>query len=170
MLSYFMRSMAYKKKDYIPMCCKAYNFSEISPDKMLAAAENDPEYFSMLTEADLETLRKFAVTGTGGGHADFGETALVYGTHPELVAPDKFDAEDGLSIKRVNYPREFGITDGVSWDANFPNAFSGFAPIGCSETIGQAAVKMSVDRLAKIFEYLKMENANLDVINERLTY
>ena len=70
----------------------------------------------------------------------------------------------------MNYSKEFGISDGVSWDANFSNAFSGFAPIGCSETIGQAAVKMSVDRLTKIFEYIRNENAGLDVINERLTY
>ena len=28
-------------------------------------------------------------------------------------------------------------------------------PFGCTETIGQAMVKMSVDRLAEIFEYFK---------------
>jgi len=153
---FFTRSQFYKKKSYMTMYCKAYDFAkQLQPGNVLEAAEKDPEYFSMLTEEDKKTLAKFAETGTGGGHADFKETALTFGTHPHLVAPDRFDAEDGSSIGKLNFPAEYGINSYATWLANIPNAFSGFAPIGCTATIGEAYLKLSVDRLAKIFEYVK---------------
>ena len=166
LLNHFTRSQLYKKKNYVTMFARAYNFSEISPKKMLEAAKADPEYFSMLTEEDYKTLERWAETGTGGGHGDFTETALVYGTYPDLVAPDKFDAEDGLSTDLLTYPRDIEVNALLSWVANYPNSFDGFAPIGCTKTIGDAAVKMSVDRLAKIFEYIKNDNKCLEALDE----
>lgn len=166
LLSMFTRSQLYKKKNYVTMFTRAYNFSEISPKKMLEAAKADPEYFSMLTEEDYKTLERWAETGTGGGHGDFTETALVYGTYPDLVAPDRFDAESGLSINLLTYPKEIEVSTLLSWVANFPNSFDGFAPIGCTKTIGDAAVKMSVDRLAKIFDYIKKDDKCLKALEE----
>lgn len=170
MLSLFVKSQCYKKKDYVTMWTKAYNFAELKAEDILEAYEGDKERFSMLTEEDIKTLRRFAETGSGGGHGDFKETMLVYGTHPDLVNPDRFDAENGLSIKRIKHPKEFGIVDGITFEANFPNAFSGFAPIGCTETIGKAAVDMSVERLSKIFEYIKNDDSMIDYNNERADY
>ena len=121
----------------------------------------------MLTEEDYETLAKFAQTGTGGGHADFKETALVYGTHPHLVAPDRFEAESGIPVNRLVFPPQYGISMPAAWAANHPNSFSGYAPIGCSPTIGEAYLKLSVDRLAEIFTYLKNNNDCVDVIKEQ---
>jgi creatinine amidohydrolase len=167
LLEYFTRSQFYKKKNYATMWTRAYSFAEIAPDKMLEAAKADPEYFSMLTEEDYKTLERFAETGSGGGHGDFRETALVYGTYPELVAPEKFDAECGVSTKRFAYPPEIDVKSTlIGWHVNFPNAFSGFAPIGCSKTIGDAAVKMSVDRLSKIFEYIKNDDQCVTAMEE----
>ena len=118
----------------------------------------------MLTEEDLKTLEKFAETGTGGGHGDFKETALVYGTHPHLVAPDRFEAESGANTGKVKFPSEYKIFDYTGWQVNYPNVFAGFAPIGCTATIGEAYVKLSVDRLAEIFTYIK----NMDNVDEIL--
>ena len=166
LLDHFTRSQLYKKKNYVTMFARAYSFSEISPKKMLEAAKADPEYFSMLTEDDYKTLERWSETGTGGGHGDFTETALVYGTHPDLVAPDKFDAEDGLSTDLLTFPKDIEVYTLLSWAANYPNSFDGFAPIGCTKTIGDAAVKMSVDRLSKIFEYVKNDNKCLEALVE----
>jgi creatinine amidohydrolase/Fe(II)-dependent formamide hydrolase-like protein len=164
---FFTRSQFYKKKNYMTMFCKAYDFAkQLQPGNVLDAAKADPEYFSMLTEEDLKTLEKFAKTGTGGGHADFRETALTFGTHPHLVAPDRFDAEDGLSTKRLDFPAEYGISSYASWLANFPNTFSGYAPIGCTATIGEAYLKLSVDRLAEIFTCVKNNHACEEVMEE----
>ena len=154
-------------KDYAVMSCKAYDFTnQLDPKNVLEAAKKDPEYFSMLTEEDLKTLERFAQTGTGGGHADFKETALVYGTHPDLVAPDRFEAESGRSTNRMTFPPQYGISMPAAWGANFPNDFSGYAPIGCTPTIGEAYLKLSVDRLAEIFTYLKNNDDCVDVIRE----
>lgn len=171
LLEYFTRSQFYKKKNYVVMYTRAYNFAEIAPDKMLEAAKADPEYFSMLTEEDYKTLEKWAATGTGGGHGDFRETALVFGTHPDLVAPDRFEAENGKCPKRWQYPPEIDVKCTIlGWYANCPNAFGGYAPIGCTKTIGDAAVKMSVDRLSKIFDYVKNENKCLEIMEEINNY
>lgn len=156
-----------KRKKYAVMTCGAYDFREqLDPKNVLEAAKKDPEYFSMLTKEDFETLERFAKTGSGGGHADFKETALVYGTHPHLVAPDRFEAESGANIGRLVFPPQYGIGTYATWVANFPNVFSGYAPLGCSPTIGEAYLKLSVDRLAEIFTYLKNNNDCVDVARE----
>jgi len=164
---FFTRSQFYKKKNYMTMHCKAYDFAkQLQPGNVLEAAKADPEYFSMLTAEDLKTLERFAETGTGGGHADFRETALTFGTHPHLVAPDRFDAEDGLNTGRLKFPSEYGIYTYATWLANTPNAFSGFAPIGCTATIGEAYLKLSVDRLSEIFTYVKNDKTCEEVMQE----
>ena len=166
LLQYFQRSQLYKKKDYITYIGRAYDFREqLQPANMLKVAKENPEYLPMLTEEDLKTLERFAETGTGGGHGDFRETMLVQGTYPELVREDKFEAESGLNIGR--YTPVPGVESTlIGWFANCPNAFGGYAPIGCSRTIGEAAVKMSVDRLAKIFEYLKNDESYVGVLDD----
>ena len=156
LVGFFTRSQFYKKKSYMTMYCKAYDFAkQLQPANILELAEKDPEYFSMLTEEDKKTLARFAETGTGGGHGDFKETALVYGTHPHLVAPDRFEAEDGHNTGRLSFPAEYGINTYATWLANVPNVLSGFPSTGCTATIGEAFVKVSVDRLAEIFTHVK---------------
>ena len=164
LLQFFERSQLYKKKNYLTMIGKAYDFGEqLQPANILKTWQENPEYLPMLTEEDIKTLERFAETGSGGGHGDFRETMLVQGTYPELVREDKFDAEYGRSTGRfVPVPEVAGTL--IGWFANFPNNFSGFAPIGCSKTIGEAGVKMAVDRLVKMFEYLKNDNTCLDVL------
>ncbi len=167
LLQYFTKSLFYKKKNYVTMYTGAYNFSEIGPKNMLEAAKADPEYFSMLTEEDYKTLERWAETGTGGGHGDFRETALVFGTYPDLVAPDRFDAVNGKCPIRWQYPPEIDVKcTQLGWFANYPNEFAGYAPIGCTKTIGEAAVKMSVDRLSRIFDYVKNDNQCLEILDE----
>ena len=164
---FFTRSQFYKKKNYMTLFCKAYDFAkQLQPGNVLEAAKADPEYFSMLTEEDLKTLEKFSKTGTGGGHADFRETALTFGTHPHLVAPDRFDAEDGTDTRRLTFPAEYGISTYATWLANNPNVFSGYAPTGCTATIGQAYLKLSVDRLAEIFTCVKNNRVCEEVMED----
>ena len=156
LLAYFLRSQCYKKKGYATMSCKAYELGlHFNPKKMLEAAESDPEYFSMLTKEDLDTLKRFSEPDVAFGHACFGETTMIYGTYPELVAPERFVAESGCSTHRSDYLTKLGISYGYAWASDYPNSYAGTAPIGCSRTIGEAAVKLSVDRLTKIFEAIR---------------
>ena len=167
MLSLFVRKILQGNKNYIVSWARAYDFAEIDPKNMLETARRSPEYFSMLTDEDYKTLEKFAECGTGGGHGDFRETALMMGTYPHLVAPERFDAEDGSSIHRVDLSSK-GIMTLLEWNANFPNSYSGFAPFGCSKTIGDAAVKRSVYRLADILCAYKNDTATLAYKQEAL--
>jgi creatinine amidohydrolase len=164
LLQFFERSQLYKKKNYLTMIGRAYDFAEqLQPATMYAEITAHRDEYPMITDEDIKTLERFAETGSGGGHGDFRETMLVQGTYPELVREDKFDAEYGRSTGRYVAPPEVAGTL-IGWFANFPNNFSGFAPIGCSRTIGEAAVKMAVDRLVKMFEYLKNNDTCLDAL------
>ena len=167
LLQYFQRSQLYKKKDYITMVGKAYDFAkQLQPANIAKVARENPEYLPMITEEDLKTLDRYAETGTGGGHGDFKETMLVQGTYPELVREDKFDAEDGHNC-RGRYKSIPGVNAHlIDWYANCPNAFDGFPPFGCTKTIGEAAVKMSVDRLSDILIQLKNDDTGVEVIRE----
>ena len=167
LVSLFHRSTFYDKKKYAVMSCKAYDFAgQLQPGNIAKIARENPEYLPMITEEDLKTLDRFAETGTGGGHGDFKETMLVYGTYPDLVAPDRFEAVDGRSTGKLTFPKEFGISTYATWLANFPNVLSGYPSTGCTATIGQAAVKLSVDRLADIFEKVKNDNTPVEIMEE----
>lgn len=156
LISYFLRAQCYKKKGYATMSCQAFALdSRLNPANMLKESERDPEYFSMLTNEDRDTLKRFSSPDITNGHAGFGETMMIYGTYPELVAPERFEAEDGISTHRSDYLQKMGISYGYAWSSNFPNSYGGTAPIGCSKTLGEAAVKISVDRLTKIFEAIR---------------
>ena len=106
----------------------------------------------------METLRRFAKDAPGSlstGHGSFCETALVYGTHPSLVAPEKFEADYGLSTHRADYLAKEKVNFGYSWSSNYPNHLNGLNPVGCTESIGKAMVKITAERLARIFKMLK---------------
>ena len=148
LLGFFNRAVNYTRKQYCVMSTRI-DFAVLDADKILALAKDDPEGFSMLTPEDYKVLERWAETGAGGGHACFRETGLIYGTYPELVAPDRYEAMDGRCTNKGNYWYEAGLNTSCAWAMNCPNEYSGFPPHGCSPTIGQAMVKVAVDVLAK---------------------
>jgi creatinine amidohydrolase len=169
LLKYFLRAQTYEKKGYATMLCTAYDFAtQLNPVNMYEAAKADPEYFDMLTDEDMKILEKWAETGTGGGHADFRETALMQGSYPELVRLDRADAESGIHLERSSHLAKAGVMCNYFWSADHPNSYSGYAPTDCTRNIGDAAVKLSVDRLASIFELVKNDDECLKMAEEAL--
>jgi creatinine amidohydrolase/Fe(II)-dependent formamide hydrolase-like protein len=168
LVGFFTRSQFYKKKNYVTMWTFAYNYNSLKPARLLEKINRDRSEFLMLTDADYSTLEAWAKTGTGGGHADFRETALVYGTYPELVCPSRFkDEKYGLTGSRLGFLSEHGVNCTLlRWFANNPGCFGAFAPEGCSETIGRAVVKTCVDRLREIFGCIKKNKECLEVLEE----
>ena len=167
LLEYFTRAQFYKKRDYVTAWTFAYDFGSLLPSRLTGRIGREPEYFDMLTAEDKKVLAEWAKTGTGGGHADFRETALVLGTYPELVCPESYeDKKYGLTRKRVTYSEHEINCRLLEWYGNNPGCFGAFAPKGCSERIGLAVKKMSVDRLSSIIDYLKCESASEEVIRE----
>ena len=167
-LNHFIKEQCYKKKDYVTMWTGAYFLEDLAPKTILDIIKPRREDFPMLTEEDMKTLEKFAevAPGLATGHGGFCETALVYGTHPDTVAPERFDAECGLSTHRADYLFEEKVNFGYAWSTNYPNHLNGLAPTGCTESIGRAMVKISAERLARIFKMLKEDKECLKMLEE----
>ena len=167
LLEYFTRARFYKKRDNVVAWTFAYDFGSLLPSRLTGRIGRDPEYFDMLSAEDKRAIARWAKTGTGGGHADFRETALVLGTYPELVSPERYtDEKYGLTKKRVTLSDHEINCRLIEWFGNNPGCFGAFAPVGCSERIGLAVRKMSVDRLADIIGYFKEESASREVALE----
>jgi len=158
MLDYFIRAQCYNKKDYATMWTWANLDEQITPEAILKRIKEDRGSLPMLTDEDIKTLKGFAEKGFGGDHADFRETALIMAEYPSLVAEDRYDAESGESLHAADYLYEEGINYGQAWISDHPNSYSGYPPYGCTETIGQAMMKICTERLVRIFRLLKNDN------------
>ncbi len=154
-LNHFLRCQTYNDKPYATMTAWAQDDELTEPQALLNAYNSRREEFSMLTEEDIKTIKGWLPEGYLGGHADVRETALVMADHPELVAPDRYDAEDGLHTTRADKYSALGILVANQWYAGNPNCYSGRAPHGTTPTIAAAMKKLNVEKIAKIFKLLK---------------
>lgn len=167
-LDTFMRCQSYKKKSYATMWTGAYFLEDLAPAIVLETVKSRRGDFDMLSDEDITVLEKFAELPPclSTGHGDFCETALVYGTHPDTVVPDRFDSLCGLSTHRADYLQNEKISFGFSWASNYPNNLNGVSPVGCNENIGKAMVKISVERLVRIFNMLKTDTEVLKMVED----
>lgn len=154
MLNHFVRAQCYTPKNYVTMWAPITSPLG-NPVKMYPVVLERRDEFPYLTEEDMEALRRFSETGTGGGHADWKETAYMLHYYPDLVDETKYEAESGRSTHRADHLADLGIQCGRFWPSNYPNAYNGFPPVGCSANIGKAMAKLSVERLVEIFKAVK---------------
>ena len=120
------------------------------------------EEFPMITDEDIKILEdwQFAGYGFGGGHANFVENAQLMVRHKDLIAPDKYDALSGLSNHKADYLYSKGVRSVRT--GNYPNSYSGYAPHGCNERIGQAMIKLDAQRVIKAIRAVKEDKACLE--------
>ncbi len=168
-LDFFVRSMMYEKRDFAVMWTSANKDNELDPAAMLKVIKSRPDDFKMLTDEDYKTLEHFAEIGCGGGHSDFRETMLCMSKMPELIRPDKYDSCRHSSVHKADYLGEMAVHHGAAWGVNFPDAYSGNPPYGCTQTIGQAALKIASENLAKIFKMLK-DDENCVKMSQRIDF
>ena len=157
LLRHFLRTQGYTKKNYATLVTSAFAFGDIAPKRLYNTVVQRKRDFSYLTDEDILTLRRFAQSGTGGGHADIRESCLVMDYDSSLVAQNRFDAESGKSNHRTDYLADAGVESVNSWLANYPSSYEALPPHGASSTIGRAMREVCVDRLAKIFELIKRD-------------
>jgi len=168
LISQFLRNMGYKPRNYSVMSVPANNPKLSKPEYMYPIVMERRDEFHYLTDDDMEALRKFSETGTGGGHADWYETALSLAYYPEYVAPDKYDAENGVSRNRITHLENLGVSGLGFWGANFPDMYHGYAPHGCSENIGKAMAQLICkEHLAKVFKAIKEDEECVKIAQER---
>jgi hypothetical protein len=135
----------------------AFAFGEIAPKRLYNTVLQRKKEFDYLSSEDIATLKRFAETGTGGGHADIRETSLAMDYDESLVATERYDAESGISNHRTDYLAEVGVESVNSWLANYPASYEALPPYGASKTIGRAMKQVCVERLEKIFALLKAD-------------
>ena len=163
LLKHFIRCQSYEDKPYATMSTFALDFPSLAPMKLIETLKIRKSDFPYITEKDIETLKEFAKTGYGGGHADFRETALIMATNESLVAEDRYDAEFGSSTHRTDYLSALGVDATNIWLANYPNSYEARPPYGCSKSLGQAMVRICAERLAKIFKVLKEDYDSVNI-------
>ncbi|MBQ8321227.1 MAG: creatininase family protein [Clostridia bacterium] len=157
LLKHFLRCQTYENKPYATLVTSAFAYSEIDPRRLYGTVSARKGEFDYLTNEDMETLKRFSRTGTGGGHADIREASMVMAYDKSLVAQDRYDAECGESNHRTDYLSEIGVESANAWLANYPSSYCAYAPHGASETIGRAMTEICVERLAKILSLIKSD-------------
>ena len=162
MVKHFLRMQSYESKEYATLSTFAFAFRDIEPKNLLKIIERRRKDFPQVSEDDMETLRHFAKTGTGGGHADIRETSLMLSYNESLVATDRYGAEDGSSTGKMDRLERAGVDTVNLWLSDFPNSYEAIAPHGASVRIGDAMTKICAERLANIFKLIKEDTACLE--------
>lgn len=153
-LSTFLRKLDEKKHDFVACVVMI----QLQAPHMMAKKllEEGRGSIPELTGEDEDLILKYHEENMKVGHACFGETAYMLGTHPETVRMDLLGIESGKSRNLTQKFTDAGIQirDG-GWGINYPNAFSGDDPYGCNEWIGRAAVRLEAERLANAIKVIK---------------
>ena len=114
-----------------------------------------------LTKEDEETLIRLYEMDMKTGHACFFETAYMMGFAPETVHLEKIVPGSGQNLHVSDYFKENEIfVKGGGWGFNYPRAYAGDDPFDCNERIGQAALRVGAEVLAKRIKLFK-EDENL---------
>lgn len=153
LLQLFLRAQSYEPKPYATM--SVFASSGLSSDRVYSLVTQDRKKFADITDEDVAVLKKLTETGYGGGHADIRETGIVMAVDESLVAPERYDAESGLSNHRTDYLTDIGVSSVNAWLANYPNSYNGYPSNGCSVAIGNAYIKIASERLAETFKIIK---------------
>ena len=91
------------------------------------------------------------------GHACFSETAMTYEFRPETIRLDKIQAESGESTHRFDAFDAHSIQTHFGWMGNYPNSYHGSNDYVLNERIAKDMADMTVQKLARIFKFLKNE-------------
>lgn len=161
----FMRYMGYQKKPYATLTVSAVNQEISKPENILKAVTERAEEFPMITEEDRKTLAKWAKTGYGvkgktvyqsfDKDVTFCDTALVVAQNEELVAQDRYEAENYESAHAADALTDALVTCANMENMNYPNGCCGFAPHGCTKSIGEAVLKLNAEFMAGVFKLVK---------------
>ena len=175
LLGHFMRCMAARRSPYATICVDAVNPEKSSPENVLKTVLGRRSDFPMITDEDIKTLERWAEKGYGGSNetyapsgytgssATFCDTALVMAEHADLVAEDRFDAEDYQSTHMGDHLSQMGVMFANMWNMNYPNGYAGFPPHGCTKSIGEAILKINAEHLANILHVLKKDEECVNI-------
>jgi hypothetical protein len=92
----------------------------------------------------------------------------MMGVAPDAVHFDMLGKESGKPTGRAGKLRRAGVklADG-GWDINVPNAYYGDDPYGCTESIGQAAIRIEIEKLVRAVRAFKEDDYLLRHLDEQ---
>lgn len=151
----FVKDQERKEKPYTTYCTCGVLGEPAQPGPFIRTVTERKEDFPYITEEDIEIMKRWEVTGYQGGHANFLETAMVYSYRPELVAPEKYDAECGINNHRTDYMTSLGVMISNDWTTRYPNMYSGAAPHGVNDSISKAMLQLHVEQAVRVFRAVK---------------
>jgi len=141
-----------EKRDYIVAAADFYN---TSIKELRDAIRATPDAFPYLTAEDICSVERYFDAPMESGHADFEETLVMLGLHPELVDVSLMNQENGLSTHRVDHLSKVGIYASQMWFANQPNHHAATYHPGANERLGRALIQIRVEEVAHIFKVFK---------------
>jgi len=156
-LGFFKRHMSSLKKPYATLMVSAVNQELSKPENVLAQVKSRRAEFPSITDEDIATLEKWAERGYGGKDVTFSDAAMVMACDETLVAKDRFDAEDYQSTHAADALESVYVSYANMRNRNFPNGSVGYAPEGCTKSIGEAYIKINAEHMAKVFRTIKQD-------------
>lgn len=151
----FIKDQERKEKPYTIYSTCGVLGAPAQPGPFIRTVTERKEDFPYITEEDIEIMKRWEITGYQGGHANFLETAMVYCAHPDLVAPDKYEAESGINNHRTDYMTRLGVMISNDWTARYPNMYSGAAPHGVNANISKAMLQLHIEQAVRVFRAVK---------------
>ena len=103
MLGNLVCSTQHNEKGYVVTSCSLGAKYGSSYYIMEVLKKESREALYELTDEDMEVIKEFVENKRTYGHAGFGETALIYGCHPELVRMDRANVVSSLSTHKADY-------------------------------------------------------------------
>ena len=158
-LSAFQRKIESKPHNYIFMIVN------IHCDVMKRIGK--AQAFKGFTEKEKELVLQCTENPPKDGHAGYSETAYVMAVSPESVKLDRLGVQSGESRRLTDKYRKLGVQiRDYGWHIDFPNWIDSDEPVGCTERIGKAAMRLEAVRVAHIFQRIKEDTDLLKWHNE----
>ena len=158
----FTRHIEYERRDYATMIVSAVNEEKSTPEYVLKTVTERKEAFPMITGEDIRTLKRWAENGQKS--ITYIDTALMLASYRHLVAKERMHAEQNISSYDTN-----AFDDGVVFTGmgrkQFPNGIYAQVAEGCTESIGEAILKINAEHLASVFKLLKEDEECIRIAN-----
>lgn len=169
LLSFFERSMMYKKKDYV-IFRQIVDVQDVNPQKLWEriAAEGSGIFPELFPE-DEEALRAYVEEKRPDGHGGMDETSCMLALRPDLVAMDRIYAVNGYSRHKTDHLLNMGVYPGTLWNVDYPDSYEG-DPIGASERIGRVLLRLRAERHAEVCKRVKESKEVLEYFSDHNQY
>lgn len=158
----FTRQIEYERRDYATMIVSAVNEEKAAPSYILKTVTERKEDFPMITDADIQTLNRWAESGQKS--ITYVDTALMLAAYRRLVAKERMHVEKNTALYDTSAFEEDMVFTGMR-SKKHPYGIYADVAEGCTESIGAAILKIQAEHLASVFKLLKADEECVRIAN-----